>query len=67
VARRHLDRLSSDYRRRLANARVAWDLVAVFPPSITWESEMPWPSVWGRPVIQALEQVRAQLPASPGH
>lgn len=32
---------------------IVWDAVAVFPPSLRWESEFPAPSYYGFPVVNA--------------
>ena len=65
VGRRHVDRLSPEDRSVVANTTVAWDMVAVFGPSATWDAELPWPSYWGRPVVDAIEDVRARLAPAP--
>ena len=61
LARAHLDRLSPDERELLEGAPVAWDLVALFPPGARWETELPWPSLWGFPVVDTLERLSQQL------
>lgn len=61
VARAHLDRLSSDTREMLQEATVAWDVVALFPPGARWETELPWPAVWGFPVVDSLDEIRERL------
>jgi hypothetical protein len=66
VAQRHPDRLSPEDRDRLADTPVAWDVVALFDPSATWDAELPWPSYWGGPVVRAIDDARVRLSQTTG-
>jgi hypothetical protein len=37
----------------LETGSIVWDTVAVFPPSLRWESAFPVPSYYGFPVVSA--------------
>jgi hypothetical protein len=66
TARSHLDRLSQEQRDLLERAPVAWDVVALFPPGAQWEAELPWPALWGFPVVDTLDRLGEQLaPGAP--
>jgi hypothetical protein len=43
---------------------VAWDVVAVFPPGVRWESSFPRASWLGAPVVHHEAELRARLAAS---
>jgi len=34
---------------------VVWDVVAVFPPGATWDRDIPKPSFYGSPVVDAID------------
>jgi len=42
---------------------IVWDLIALFPRSITWEDPFPAPAWWGAPVVDSLEPVEGTLSA----
>jgi hypothetical protein len=59
TARTHGDRLPGG--GDLADTRVVWDVVAIFPPGVVWEDEFPLPVDWGFPVIDAIDLVDRHL------
>jgi hypothetical protein len=40
-----------------------WDVIALFPPGVRWDSPPPNPSDWHYPVVAHLEEVRKHLSA----
>ena len=54
TARAHRERLPDG---DLADARIVWDVVAVFPPGVRWDAELPLPADWGFPVITAIGEI----------
>ena len=41
--------------------RAAWDLVAVYPPGVRWQGDLPAPVYCGNPVVESLDSLRARL------
>jgi len=40
---------------------IAWDLVLVFPKGVTWRNDVPVPSYYGGPVVEALSALRKSI------
>jgi len=40
---------------------VTWDFIAVFGKSARWEGDLPGPTHYGGPVVQAIEEARASV------
>lgn len=38
---------------RVEDGTIVWDTVAVFPPGLSWDRELPVPSYYGYPVVNA--------------
>ena len=45
----------------IADARVVWDVVAVFPPGVRWEEDFPPPADYGFPVYRSIGLVERFL------
>lgn len=42
----------------------AWDLVAIYPPGMRWQGDLPTPVYVGNPVMSAIDSLRARLAAA---
>ena len=42
---------------------VAWDVVMIYGPDEVWTEDIPFPRWWAAPILEVLEEVRAE----PGH
>jgi hypothetical protein len=66
-AHAHPERLNPKQRQQLAHAKIVWDFIALFSPRAYWQSDPPWPTYSGAPVVQAIAGLRQQLRSAQRH
>jgi hypothetical protein len=49
-------------QKRLKDDSIVWDFVAVYPPGIKWDRSFPEAKFAGAPVVDAIAEVRNNLP-----
>ena len=63
VIKQSLERRGSEYltRIRAEGREVVWDIVALFPRGVRWETDFPEPLFYGAPVIDVIREFRRRI------
>jgi hypothetical protein len=58
-----LERRGSEHLTRIREEGrgVVWDIVALFPQGVRWETDFPEPIFFGAPVVDAIEELRRRI------
>jgi hypothetical protein len=63
MARAHPEQVAPRQREQLANARIVWDFIALFPSNAHWALEPPFPDFSGAPVVDVMDEVESRISA----